>query len=117
MSLSRLRIQAIFATRASQQMHRPLGEHNHADKEGWTKQFQPWRIEACVLCDTEETAQVGWSGIVLFLSCFYGRFKIMRIGSEHFLRLVGLMIGPFVPMFVAFEAPEGLHLLHFDLQQ
>ncbi len=39
-------------------LDRRLGEHNHDDNEGYTKQFQPWRIEACVLCDDEQTAEI-----------------------------------------------------------
>ncbi len=42
----------------SNNLNRRLGEHNHKDNDGWTGQFQPWRIEAYVLCDTEETAQI-----------------------------------------------------------
>ena len=39
-------------------LDRRLSEHNAEDNEGYTRHFQPWRIEACVLCDTEETALV-----------------------------------------------------------
>jgi len=39
-------------------LDRRLQEHNAEDNTGHTRQFQPWRIEACVLCDTEETALI-----------------------------------------------------------
>jgi len=39
-------------------LERRLGEHNHPDNTGWTRPFQPWRIEAYVQCDTEETALI-----------------------------------------------------------
>jgi len=39
-------------------LDRRLQEHNDANNTGYTRQFQPWRIEACVLCDSEEAAGI-----------------------------------------------------------
>lgn len=39
-------------------LDRRLQEHNAEDNTGYTRQFQPWRIDAFVSADTEETAQI-----------------------------------------------------------
>lgn len=39
-------------------LDRRLAEHNHPDNDGYTGGFQPWRIEAYVSCDTEQTAVI-----------------------------------------------------------
>ena len=39
-------------------LDRRLKEHNSEDNLGWTRHFPPWKIEACVLCDTEEAAKI-----------------------------------------------------------
>tara|TARA_R110001592_G_scaffold144484_6_gene367681 strand:+ start:9777 stop:10145 length:369 start_codon:yes stop_codon:yes gene_type:complete len=39
-------------------LDRRLGEHNSDDNAGYTRRYRPWRIEACVVCDTKETAVI-----------------------------------------------------------
>lgn len=37
---------------------RRLKEHNSDDNTGYTSRYRPWRMEACFVCGTQETAEI-----------------------------------------------------------
>ena len=45
-------------TGRTEDLDRRLGQHNSEDNTGYTRRHRPWRIEAYVTCDTEETAKI-----------------------------------------------------------